>query len=200
MEHYPNQKFIRTDRPNEEDFNGLMAGQLLNQASLIENAVIRYPILNVPGGERYQIVSSETPTEAVYSVVHTPSLPTKRLETAESITRKLDEVALDDEMYEGEEPRPTQDVIRKVKELIRDTKYYLSGRRFPIAVVRTFDGSIRITWIAESGSVRLVYSENANENYIFHEEVQEGRSSNYGIDSNVNPRSLASWLAWLNSR
>ncbi len=128
------------------------------------------------------------------------TLPVKRLETAESITQKIDEVVLDGEMYEDEEPRPTHHTVRKAKKLIRDTKYFLSGQRFPIAVVKTFDGSIRITWTAESGSVRLVCSENADQNYIFHEEVQEARSSDYGIDSNVNPRSLASWLAWLNSR
>jgi len=77
-------------------------------------------------------------------------------DTAGTIIRKIDEVVVDDEMYDDEEPRPPQDVIRGVKKIISEASRFLPWGRFPIALVRPFDGSIRITWATESGSVRLV--------------------------------------------
>jgi hypothetical protein len=113
---------------------------------------------------------------------------TEAHDTAETIIRKIDEIVVDDEMYDDGEPRPPEDVIRRVKEIIRDAGRFLPGQRFPIALVRPFDGSIRITWATESGSVRLVCADDA---YVFYEEVREGRSHNPGIDQNVTPESLA---------
>jgi len=112
-------------------------------------------------------------------------------DTAETIIRKIDESVLDDEMYDDGEPRPPEEVIRRVKEIIRDAGRFLPGQRFPIALVRPFDGSIRITWATESGSIRLVCADDA---YVFHEEVRGGRSHNPGVDQNATPESLAHWL------
>jgi hypothetical protein len=121
-------------------------------------------------------------------------------ETIAAILQKIDASVTDPEMYDEDESHPTEDVVRGIKELVQRTEGLLPGERFPTAIVRPFDGSIRITWVKESGSVRLVYSENPVERYIFHEEVLGGRSNSSGIDPDPTPRSLASWLEWLNSR
>ena len=120
--------------------------------------------------------------------------------TIAAILQKIEESVTDAEMYDDNESRPTEDVVRGIKELVQGTEALLPGVRFPTAIVRPLDGSIRITWVKESGSVRLVYSENPVERYIFHEEVLGGRSNSSGIDPDPTPRSLASWLEWLNSR
>lgn len=117
-----------------------------------------------------------------------------------ALLQKIDESIADPEMYDDNEVRPTEGVVREIKELVQGTEAFLLGEHLPTATVRPFDGSIRITWLKESGSVRLVYSENPVERYIFHEEVLGGRSRRSDIDRDLTPRSLASWLKWLNSR
>lgn len=121
-------------------------------------------------------------------------------ETVTAILQRIDKSVTDPEMYDDNETHPTEDVVRGIKELVRATEAFLAGERLPTAIVRPFDGSIRISWVKESGSVRLVYSENPVERYIFHEEILGGRSNSSGIDRDATPRSLASWLEWLNSR
>src|SRR5437588_5885556 len=117
----------------------------------------------------------------------------ERFDAEESILEKIDAAVRDEEMYDIAELRPTEDLIREVKQIIREAKHHLPEGRFPIAVVRPFDGSIRITWNTESGTVRLIYTESASGRYIFHEET-EGGAHNYGIVRDVTALSLANWL------
>ena len=117
-----------------------------------------------------------------------------------SILQKIDESVTDPEMYDDNEAHPTEDVVRGIKELVQATEAFLLGERLPTVIVRPLDRSIRITWVKESGNVRLVYSEKPVDRYIFHEEVLGGRSYNSGVERDPTPRSLASWLKWLNSR
>lgn len=120
-----------------------------------------------------------------------------RFETAHSISRKVDDVLADEEMYDAGEPHPPDLLKTRIKQLLQQTEPQLIGHRFPSAEVRPFDGSIRITWDSDDKNVRLVYSE--LDCYIFHEEVRGGRSYVYEIDRDVTPQSLAKWVNWLNS-
>jgi hypothetical protein len=120
--------------------------------------------------------------------------------TIAAILEKIDASVADPEMYDDNESHPTGDVVRGIKELVQRTEALLPGERLPTAIVRPFDGSIRITWVKESGSVRLAYSEKPVDRYIFHEEILGGRSYGSGVDRDPTPHSLASWLKWLNSR
>ncbi len=143
-----------------------------------------------------ELRAAETPGHSSVQVYTLGAQPheIKRFDTEESTLEKIDAAVRSDEMYDDSaELRPTEDLIREVKQIIREAKHHLPEGRFPIAVVRPFDGSIRITWNTESGSVRLIYTESASGRYIFYEET-EGDTHNYGIVRDVTPLSLAKWL------
>ena len=110
--------------------------------------------------------------------------------------RKIDKVVNDEEMYDEGEARPATTVLEKVKELIRESQRFMILLRFPIAEVRPFDGALRITWTTKAKNVRLVCSDSERD-YIFCEKLRRGKLVDYGVHSDVNPRSLARWLNWL---
>jgi hypothetical protein len=141
-------------------------------------------------GDRVLVALSEIPSD----VPRLQPFRHWRFDTDESIIKKINGVLADGEMYDEGEPRPSQDVARRVKALLRRTKF-LVDLRFPVAEVRPFDGSIRITWTRFSKNVRLVCSD--HDNYIFHERVDDGRSFDYAIARSVDPPTLARWLNWL---
>ena len=153
----------------------------------------------IQGVYTYALAAPETVTRTVYAHIISATRFTKT-ETPRSINNKIDEVLNDPEMYDDGERRPDENVIRAVKDLIAKTKAQLGGRRFPEVTVRPLDGTLRLTWTSESGNVRLVYSRNKNDRYIYHEKVGGGKAIDPGLVHDVSSSSLATWLKWLISR
>ncbi len=160
---------------------------------------IAWPQWNVPP-------SSTVTTQAFFAVAGGTSeiIPqTERFvktETARIISNKIDKVLNDPDMYDEGEQRPEKEIVQDVKDLIAKTRIQLTGHRFPEVIVRPLDGTVRLTWASESANVRLVYSKNENDRYIYHEEIRDGKSGNSGLAQDVSSSSLADWLKWLNSR
>jgi hypothetical protein len=140
--------------------------------------------------------------EETYSFIgSTVTAETNKTETADSLIRKIEQVISDPEMYDQDEERPEISVVQGVQRIIKSARRFLGDHRFPGgAIVRPFDGALRITWITESADVRLSYSKNESNRYIFHEQIVGGRSQNPELVSDVTPSSLAKWLEWLDSQ
>lgn len=140
--------------------------------------------------------------EETYSIIgSTVTAETKKTETADSLIRKIDRMISDPEMYDQGEERPEPSVVQGVKRIIKSTRRFLVDHHFSgDAIVRPLDGTLRITWITESADVRLIYSKNESDRYIFHEQIIGGRSQNSELVPDVTPSSLAKWLEWLDSQ
>lgn len=134
-----------------------------------------------------------------WSLTSSPWHSASATDNAALVCAVISELLRDDELYEEGEPRPSEQAMDRATALIREARRAM-GAAFPIASVSAFEGTVRITWTRPHRGVRLICpSAQDRPAYIYHEEIQHGRSQNYDVVQNVTEEALVRWLRWLDA-
>ena len=100
-----------------------------------------------------------------------------------------------DDLYESEEPRPSQAVIQQATSILTETRY--PGSAVEEGHVSTFFGEVNVTWMHDNRLVRLICFSSEDENpKVFHQDFSGGGLGTYGIEPGT-AENLFSSLAWL---
>jgi hypothetical protein len=117
-------------------------------------------------------------------------------ETAASITSRIDAVIADPDLYEPGEPRPSQESIKKAKELIDSAER--AGARIPAPKISVYFGEIDFTWTMKNRLLRLIVLADAARIPVLYFQTNNGEALTRGESVEVRDAAqLAQKLGWL---